>query len=205
MRGIFKIVVVAGAMSFQAVAFAQIYVCKDASGRTFTSDRYIPECSNRTVRVLDRAGTRRGEIQPPLTDEQKREIHLLDEKRKSEQAALDEQRKNDRALRMRYRNEDDIRQEHERSIGALQEQIRRDKAALAVAEKQMQDMRLEADAFGKKGSPLPIAAQRKLDEAEQSAREQAKAIRGREEEVAALNAKYDRTIKRYREVSLAAK
>ncbi len=38
------------------LAQAEIYICKDASGKTLTSDRPIMECQDRKVRVLGKNG-----------------------------------------------------------------------------------------------------------------------------------------------------
>lgn len=202
---IIKTTVLLSIMSVQSGAHAQIYVCKDSSGRTITSDRYIPECSNKTVRVLDRTGVKRGEIQPPLTAEQKREKELLEEKHKAMLAAAEEQRQSDRALRMRYQNESEIELDRQRTVSAVQDQVKREKAALALVEKRLEEIQTEAAPYKKKGTVPPAALQRRLDEAEQAAKEQAKAVKGREEEAALLNAKYDQTLKRFREISMAAK
>ncbi|MDF3035707.1 MAG: hypothetical protein K0S28_981, partial [Paucimonas sp.] len=79
-------------------ASAQIYMCKDASGRTLTSDRPIPECSNREMREMGKDGVTRRVIAAPLTAEEKRKRTQEEEKKKAEATALEEQRKSDRAL-----------------------------------------------------------------------------------------------------------
>src|SRR3569832_1847253 len=49
--------------ALSSTAHAQdILMCKDAYGKTFTSDRPIPECSGRAVRQLDRNGLVRRDI-----------------------------------------------------------------------------------------------------------------------------------------------
>ena len=48
-------------------AQAQFFQCKDASGRTLSSDRPIPECADRPVRELGRNGMLKREVPPPLT------------------------------------------------------------------------------------------------------------------------------------------
>ena len=48
-------------------AHATIFMCKDASGRTITSDRPIPECAERTVWEYGNTGSLKREIAAPLT------------------------------------------------------------------------------------------------------------------------------------------
>jgi hypothetical protein len=188
-----------------SAAHGQIYTCKDASGRTLTADRPIPECSDRVTRVLDRRGIQRGEIKPPPTAEEKRQMELQEEKRKTEETAAAEQRKTDRALRMRYSNEREIELDRERSTQIVQEQIKREKASLAAAETQLQQAQAEAEPYKKKNAATPAALQRRLDESQQTVKDLQKTIQIRVEEAAQLNAKFDATLKRYREISVAAK
>ena len=44
-----------------------IYTCTDARGRKLTSDRPIPECSDREQTVLNPSGTVRAIVPPTLT------------------------------------------------------------------------------------------------------------------------------------------
>jgi hypothetical protein len=182
-------------------AQAQIFMCKDASGRTLTSDRPIPECADRTVREFDRSGTARREIPAPLTAEQKRQNQLQEEKRKAEEAAADDQKRSDLAIRMRYRSEADIDVARKRSIEPVEEQLKREKMALAAAEKQQIQVQAEADSHKKKNAAIPAAVQRKVDDSARAISEAKEMIRNRDAEIGLINAKYDATLKRFRELA----
>ena len=79
-----------------AVHAQKIYMCKDESGRTLTSDRPIPECEGRAIREFDKGGMVKRDIPPPPTAEQKRQMPIDDDKRKAEAEAADERRRADR-------------------------------------------------------------------------------------------------------------
>ncbi len=182
-------------------AQAQIYMCKDGSGRTITSDRPIPECADRAVRELDKNGTARREIPAPLTTEQKRQVQMDEEKRKTEEAAADEQKRNDRAIRLRYRSEADIDLAHKRSLEPVEEQIKREKMELATAKKQQQLAQTEVDTLTKKNAAVPTTVQRKLDDADHAVDGSKKLISDYEAEIAQINEKYAALLKRYRELA----
>jgi hypothetical protein len=185
-------------------AHAQIYMCKDASGRTITSDRPIPECADRAVRELDKSGKTRREIPPPMTAEQKRELQLQQEKHKAEEAAADELKRSDRLLRARYRDEGDIETARKRALEIVEEQIKREKVTLAAAEKQQQQAQAEADSLRKKNTALSAALQHRLDDSAQSVGGSKKALQEYEAELGLINAKHDAALKRYRELATAS-
>lgn len=187
-------------------AHAQIYMCKDASGRTLTSDRAIPECADRPLREYDRRGLVRREILPPPTSQQKRELQSQEEKRRHEELAAEEQRKSDRAMRFRYRNEAEIEVARKRAVDGIQEQIKRETGVLAAVESRRQGALAETDSYRKKNEAVPPDLQRSLYDADRGIRESKKMIADQEAEIAAINAKHDETLKRYRAISgIAAK
>lgn len=187
-----------------AGASAQIYMCKDASGRTITSDRPVPECADRVTRELDKRGLVRREIQPPLTPEQKRQMQIDEEKRREQEAAAEEQKREDRAITLRYRNENDIEAARQRSLDVAQEQIKREKLTLTNAEKQQKQAQADTDSYKKKNAAVPPGVQRRVEQSDQDVASSKKAIEHAEAEIGQINAKFDATLKRYRELAAAA-
>lgn len=183
-----------------AHAQAAIYICKDASGKTFTSDRLLPECAGRAVREMDKNGMVRREIPAPLTAEQKRQKKLEDERLKAEATAAEEQRQVDRAMLARYRNEGDIEIARKRTLELVNDQVRRESDALAAAEKERKDVQQKiAQASNKK--PVPQSLQTKLAEADQSIVAIKKKLAVYENEEAQIHQRFDATLKRYRELT----
>src|SRR3569623_3690035 len=183
----------------QAQAQAQeILMCKDASGRTITSDRPLPECSGRAVRQLDRNEMVRREIPAPLTPEQKRQKQLEEERIKAEQAEAAERKQQDKAILARFRNEGDIEVARKRMVDVVQEQARRESAVLAVAEKRKKEIEAEvARSRNQKSSALQYA----LEEAEQAVVNSRQKLHDYVAEIAQINEKFAQTLKRYRELT----
>lgn len=186
-------------MLVSCAAHAEIYMCKDASGRTLTSDRPIPECSDRALKVFGNNGIVRREIPAPLTAEQKRQKELDEEKRKAEVAAAEEQKRQDRALLARFKSEADIEAVRKRDQEMFHDQIKREQVSIAAAEKRLQEGRAEA-AKHKDAKALPARLQQKIDESQQSIDDSKKLIAAHEAEIAQIGAKFDQTLKRFREL-----
>ena len=180
---------------------AQFFQCKDATGRTISSDRPIPECADRPVRELGRNGMLRREVPAPLTAEEKRQKKLEEENRKAEAMAAEEQRKSDRLILERYGNEKGIEAARKRALDLAQDIIKRESATVAAAEKQLAQSQAAMTAFKAKPESAPLDLRNKIKEAEQAIREGEKIIRDRQSEMTAANAKYDETLKRFREIT----
>lgn len=180
------------------LAQAEIYICKDAGGKTLTSDRPIMECQDRKIRVLGKNGMTTREIAPPLTEEQKREKEASEEKRKTALAAAEEQKRQDRALLARYGKEADIELARQRALESVTEQVKREEASIAVSEKSLQKARTEAAAQPK--GKVPGILQRKIDDLGQEIIDSKKLIAERQEEAGQINARFDQAVKRFREL-----
>jgi len=132
---------------------AQIYVCKDANGKTITSDAPIPECANRPLRELGKNGVQKREIPAPLTPEQRQQLKLDQEKKAAADAALKEQQQRDQRLRLQYSSENDIEMARNRVKESLQAQMNAAIARTAVLEKKFKDVEAEKAAYNKKVPP----------------------------------------------------
>jgi hypothetical protein len=89
----------------------------------------------------------------------------------------------------------------ERATAPIEETIRREKRSLAEAEKQEAEARAEADALQKRNRQLPAHVKRKLDDAAQSVTAAEKQFEEAEGERTQVSARYDDTLKRFRELS----
>lgn len=181
-------------------AHAAIFMCKDASGRTLTSDRPIPECADRAIREYGNNGALKRDIAAPLTAEQKREKQLQEEKKKIDLATAEEQRKSDRALSSRYRTEGEIVAARKRDAAVITEQIASQKKALTLADQERIETQAAVEAQKKRGV-VPAGLQYKSDRAQQSAHEMQKRVSESEIELAEIHAKYDLILQRYREIT----
>lgn len=184
------------------IAHAQkMYMCKDASGRTITSDRPIPECADRATKELDRAGMVRREVPPPPTPEQRREQKLKEEKAKADAVLAEEQKQSDRLILAHYGNEKDIEVSRKRALDLVQDRIKRETQDIAALQKNLTAAQAEGAAQTKaKGAPTP-AMKHRMDEAEQAVQTAKKGLQAREAELVQTNTKYDETLKRFREIT----
>lgn len=184
-------------------AHAAIYMCKDASGRTLTSDRPIPECADRPMREYGNSGVLKRHIAAPLTAEQKREKQLQEDQKKAERMAAEERKKSDRALSARYRSEDDITAARKRDTTILSGQIAQQKKTLSSAEQEWKEIQAAVAAQKKRGV-VSGGMQYKLERAEQSVHDLRIRIVDSEAELAQAHSKYDLTLQRYREITTAS-
>lgn len=175
-------------------------MCKDANGRTLTSDRPIPECADRAVREYSNKGQLKKEIAAPLTSQQKRELAEQQATQKAAQAAADEQKREDRALVARYRSENDIARARQRDTASLNEQRARQKAALAAAEGDWST----TDAAQKASGNAAPASHVRVAKSAQKVLDARAALRDTEADLARINDKYDQILQRYRDITQTA-
>jgi hypothetical protein len=194
---------IAGAL-LPSLSQAQIYMCKDASGHTITSDKPIPECADRTVREYGKSGNYKRDIPPPPTAEERRKQQAEEDRKKAEEAAAKDQKRADSALLARYRSEADIDNARKRSLAIVQEQQKRENASLAKSEEQLKQAQTEVDANRKKKTPVPPILARKVDDLQNSVNSSKKRIQDQDAELAKINAKYDDETKRFKELTNAS-
>lgn len=182
-------------------AQAQFFQCKDATGRTITSDRPIPECAERSVRELGRNGMAKRDIPPPPTAEEKRQRQLLEEKQKADAIAVEEKAKADRVILARYGNEKGIEAARKRALEMVSDQIKRELSSVSAAETQLKQLEPRLAPFKNRPAAMPPDLWAKQQEAEQTVREGTRIIQEREAERAEIGTRFDETLKRYREIT----
>lgn len=177
-------------------ARSQIYSCKDANGRTISSDRPMPECADRAIRELSKTGVLKREIPAPLTAEQRRQSQVEEEKRRIAAAAIEEQRQQDRALLARYRNESDIEASRRYYLGLTLDTIKRDQDWIADGEKQLKEAQSETEFY--KNKKIPADVMSRIAEARRVLEEGKTNMRSHQKDITDTNAKFDLTLARYR-------
>lgn len=188
-------------LGLTCTAQAQIYMCKDANGRTLTSDRPIPECANRAVKELSKDGVVKREIPPPLTPEQIRQKKEAEDKKKAEEAAIAEQKRRDAAIMGAYQNEAQIEAERQRSVSQLRNNINIAITTQNNAEQRRKALQTEADGLVKSGKPVPPPLKTRIDDSQRTINQESKNIAGMEDDMLKIKAKYDDLIKRFRAIN----
>lgn len=166
---------------------AQVYTCTDSKGRFISSDRLVPECSNREVRVLDRQGVVVQVIPPTSAPTGK------PQKNQGNQAEQDRQRE-DQAMLMRYRSENEIEAARKQDLDRVAGQARNAQAGLDQARQQLK--RVQDDA--KSGKNNAAVAGKEIRDAQFAVRQQQQLVDRAAAEQKSINARYDAMVKRFR-------
>ena len=177
---------------------AQIVMCTDEKGRTYTSDRPIPECQGRAMRHYGKTGTVVREIPAPLTAEENRQQQLEAQKQREIERAEQEQRRQDRALLAAYRNEGALLTAREQAASPVYEMIKYEKTVLDKAKERRDAALARLKSQGK--DPQAPEWKRRADESDSMAKKSAAKLQEYEAELTLLRDNYDAKLKRYREL-----
>jgi hypothetical protein len=179
-------------------AWSQLYVCTTPGGRTLTGDTPPPECQNVVIRELNRDGSIKRVIEPPLTPEQKRRREEDDKKRRALEMAAQEQLRKDRALLETYASEDEIDASRDRTLASRQALIER--ANQQLKEIKMEHKRLEDETEFYARRQLPDKLKRALEDNAELQTQQLKTIDDIRAEMQRINERYDAELRRFREL-----
>jgi hypothetical protein len=191
----------AGSVAAQAPETA-IYTCIDAKGRKLTSDRPIPECSDREQKMLNPSGTVKGKIGPVLNVHERAELEAKERAEQEERARLAEEKRRDRALMIRYPNKD----VHDRERVEALNQV-----ALVIASgtsriKELQEQRVVIDSemefYQKDPSKVPPLLRRRLDENTENLAVQQRFLVDKQAEIKRVNDRFDAELARLKQLWL---
>ena len=143
-----------------------IYSCTTAEGRRITSDRLIYECLGTEQRVLNRDGTVRLVVTPPLSPEQANAAEQRERRAAADRMARQEAVRRDRNLLARYPDE----AAHTRARVSALDTVR---SAMEASESRLRDLaadrkKLDQEAEFYKGKALPAKLQQAVDANEAS-------------------------------------
>lgn len=179
-------------------ARADLFVCTSASGKTISADRPPPECADRPIRELRPDGSIRRVIEPPITAEQKA-AREEERKRQIEEAERRRsQMRRDLALLETYASEGEIESTRNRALGDRQRIIER--AQKKLEELRRDRKRLEEETEFYANRELPEKLKRALTYNSELVKSQERAIADQKNEMARVNERYDREVKRFREL-----
>lgn len=173
-----------------------IYICVDAKGRRLTSDRPIPECSDREQRVLNPSGTTRERIGPTLTAKEQAQ---LDAQKRAEQEAASrqaEERRRDKALLSRYPNKAAHDKQRQESLESVNSVIVVVKSRIESLIGQRNKITIEAKAFGSEPAKWPNGLRQRYAAASQNLESQEKFLADQEQERQRINDRFDEELSR---------
>ena len=181
---------------------AGVYTCTDAKGRKLTSDRPIPECTDREQKVLNPSGTLKTKVGPSLTALEKAEIDRQEKRDMEERNRVADERRRDRALLSRYPTKENHDSERRDAVSQIQSIIQAAQSRLVDLTKQRVTIDGEMEFYKKDPSKAPAYVRRQLQENSQSQAAQQKFIAEREAEITRINARFDEELTRLRQLWL---
>ncbi len=184
----------------QAQSVKGIYSCVDAKGRKLTSDRPIPECSDREQKVLNPSGTVNSKVGPTLTSQERAEVEAKERLAAEERARKDEDKRRDRALLVRYPEK--AVHDTERAEALKQITVVKAAAANRVIELQKQKVLIdtEMEFYKKDLSKAPASLKRQVDENNHSLAVQSRFITDQDGEAQRVNARFDEELVRLKDL-----
>lgn len=179
-------------------AEAQLFVCTDAKGRTYSGDRPPQECGERQVRELRGDGSVRRVIEPPLTPEQKA-TRAAEEKRQKEEAERKrETMRKDLALLEAYANELEIEETRNRALASRMAMVERAKNRIEEHQRERKKVDQEAEFYSKR--ELPERLKRSYQLIDSLVRSEEKIIVNATADMNRVNERFDNDLKRFREL-----
>ena len=186
--------IAAAALALPALAQAEgapgprIFSCKDASGRSFKSDRLLPECKE--GKVLNSDGSAKGDIPPPLSPE---EIAQQQECERKNAELLSDQRdriRRDRTLILKFPNEQKHRLAREKALDDVRKSVKlsEDRIGLLLVERKPL---LEEAEFSPPPAKLPPKLKQALDNNDASLGAQKSLAQNQQSEAVRINGVFD--------------
>lgn len=181
-----------------AVATAQtlIFTCVDASGKRFSSDRPLIECSGREQRVLNSDGSLNRVLPPPMTPDERAAHEERERRIVAERIAKIEAVRRDRNLLARFPNEAAHEAARTAALDDVRSASRTSQARLVSLAAERKPLIVEAEFYAGKGLPAKLRSQ--LD-ANDAAVEAQKSLNANQQvEVVRLTALFDAELGRLR-------
>ncbi len=193
---LFSIALIYGA--FSGFARAEIFSCKDEAGRVITSDRPIPECSKRDVRVLRTDGLSKGMIAAPLTEIQRKQREADLEVARAKANVDRERLSRDRALVAAFPTMAVLDEQRKRQLDEVQIEIDAAKKRILIKEPDLTAALAELEFY--KGKKPPGNVTSKINLAASAILAEDELIRTKRQEISTIVAKFDADGRRLREL-----
>lgn len=184
---------------------ADIYRCVDSTGHIITSDRPIPECSDKATQVYTSRGVLKEQLTGTLTPEQKRTAELKAQQRIKEVEAEEANKKELRYLTAHYPTEADVEIARQKELDALDAKIAAEKKLIETATEALNAFQQEQARRPKGQISQFMEGQLKEDGMRQTILQSTRAIQRYLTQKDDINRQFDETHKRYREIVVSNK
>jgi hypothetical protein len=190
-----------------AAALAQsssvlIYTCTTADGKRLSADRPIPECVAREQRLLNRDGSLRAVVSPPLTASERADREAVERQAALEKRAKAEAARRDRNLLARYADEAAHRKARQAALATVNDGLKASDLRLSELAEDRKKLLGEAEFY--KGKALPAKLQQQLDSNEAASVAQRQLVETQQAEVSRINRLYDTELDRLRKLRAGA-
>jgi hypothetical protein len=184
----------------QAQAAQGVYTCVDAKGRKLTSDRPIPECTDREQKVLNPSGTVKQTVGPTLTAQERAVQEQKEKQELEDRNRIAEERRRDKALMMRYPNK--AVHDQERTEALAQIVVVKQAAVNRINELAAQRNKLndEMEFYKKDPTKAPAYLRRQVEDNVQSTSVQKRFIAEQDDEAKRVNLRFDDELARLRQL-----
>jgi hypothetical protein len=179
---------------------AGVYTCVDAKGRKLTSDRPIPECTDREQKVLNPSGTVKTKVGPTLTAQEKAELEQKERRAAEEQGRASEEKRRDKALLTRYPSKTVHDQERQEALSQITVVIKAATNRLDELVRQRKLLDDEMEFYKKDPTKAPAYLRRQVEENAQSQAVQKRFITEQESEIRRVNVRFDDELVRLRQL-----
>jgi hypothetical protein len=172
----------------------------DAKGRKLTSDRPIPECTDREQKVLNPSGTVKQTVGPTLTAQERAVQEQKEKQELEDRNRIAEERRRDKALMMRYPNKavhDQERTEALAQIGVVKQAAVNRINELAAQRNKLND---EMEFYKKDPTKAPAYLRRQVEDNAQSTSVQKRFIAEQDDEAKRVNMRFDDELTRLRQL-----
>jgi hypothetical protein len=181
-----------------APAAATLFVCTDPRGRTITADRPPPECVDVPIRELRADGSVRRVIEPPPTEEQRRERAEKARREYLEREAKRSQARRDVALMETYASENEIEAARQAALATRQTLIDRAKQRLDAFAVERKKLDSETEFYANR--KMPEKLERAIESNKELVAAERRLIAEMQADMARINERFDAEADRFREL-----
>jgi hypothetical protein len=175
-----------------------IYTCIDANGKKLTSDRPIPECSNRDQRVLNGDGSPNRVVPPTPTADERAAEEQREREAAAERAARNDAIRRDRNLISRFPDEAAHAKARAKALDDVGTSVRISEARINLLKAERKPLLDEAEFYV--GKSLPARLKSALDANDAALDAQKALVQNQQGEVVRINGLYDTELARLKKL-----
>lgn len=184
----------------QGAPVAGIYTCTDAKGRRLTSDRPIPECSDREQKVLNPSGSVKKVVGPTLTAQERAAQEAKEKKAQEARLAEEEVRRRDKSLLARFPNQAAHDKERAEALSQLAVATQAVNKRIADLQTQRKKLDEEMEFYKTNPSKAPAMLRSQIEQNTQGMAEQKRMLDNQAAEERRINVRFDDELVRLRQL-----